>query len=423
MGRATAPTPAYRDDPDAVSLHTTPDDYAYSDAPDLGLDHAPLPPSYADSEASSAPAFTAPAPIHHLPPPTTRTNHASPSFKNGYPVVSSTLTLIDPLLDNDPVLLEKTIRANASIAPVQYIYIMGTHKETIKRGDKKETTEITDFRIVINLSPYLHPNFDPSDISTMELATVENSDKVHRGTRLRQRASRPTSDPEGAQSPKPTLTEWTHRYCASSAHLRSFRLHRVVTGLDTAFLQQRIEGLIRATNYRGHIAITFPVEDGYLVIYTDTRINRWRLTTWLRWLFYLSFLWLFAWPALFLATKRFAVVTARWPFSLAPPNDAHQSRLYTTVSEEQWVERWRVALRRLVLDRWQGEVSEEVMRGVEARPEDPGMPGVLRSGHEGVDAAVGLLSHGLQVARAVRGGGLERGLERGLQGGWGYDDC
>jgi len=38
-------------------------------------------------------------------------------------------------------------------------------------------------------------------------------------------------------------------------------------------------------------------------------------------------------------------------------------------------------------------------------------------GFEGADTAVGLLNHGLHLARAVRNGGLETGL----QGGWGYD--
>lgn len=419
MGRAPVPTPAYRDDPDAVSLDTTPDGYVYP------VDNTNLPPSYADSEASNTPAFS--APINYLPPPpTTRTNHASPSFKHGYPVVCSTLNLTDPLLDNDPVLLEKTIRANARIPPVQYIYIMGTHRETIRRGDRRETSEITDFRIVLNLSPYLHPNFDPTDTSTVALATVENDEKVYRGTMLPQRAPRSTQHMEGSHAPKPTLAEWAHRYCASSSHLRSFRLQRVVTGLDTTFLQQRIEGLIRSTNYRGHIAITFPVEDAYLDIYSDTLVNRWRLKPWVRWIFYLSFLWLITWPLLFLATKRFAVVRAHWPFSFSAPRGGSGSgsgggggspKSYTTVSEAQWVERWHVALRRLVLDRWQGEASDQVMSGIAARPHDPAMPGVLPTGFEGVDTAVGLLSHGLHLARAVRSGGLEMGL----QGGWGYD--
>ncbi|KAI8937313.1 hypothetical protein NX059_006520 [Plenodomus lindquistii] len=412
MGHTTpAPPPVYRDDPDAYPLDTTPDGYAYADTP--SHDDVSLPPSYADSEASSAPAaFT--TPIHHLPPPTTRTNHSSPSFKNGHPVVCSTQTLIDPLLDYDPALLEKTIRANAQTAPVQYIYILGTHRETVKRGDKKETTDVTDFRLVLNISHYLRPNFNADDTSSMFLDTADNTTKTYRGGIMRSRAPGVTQDIEIGGAPKPSLKEWTHRYCASSRLLRSFRLRREVTGLDTHYLEQGIERLIRATNYRGNISITFPVEDANLDIYTCTFINRWRLKSWVRWLFYLTFLWLFAWPALFFATKRYAVVYAQWPFSVT---DARGEKVYTTVSEAQWLERWHVALRRLVLQGWDGEVDEALMRSFAARDGDPLVMGRLGIGNGGLDTAVGLVSQGLRVARAVQGGDVGRVV----QGGWGYD--
>lgn len=106
---------------------------------------------------------------------------------------------------------------------------------------------------------------------------------------------------------------------------------------------------------------------------------------------------------------------AEWPFSAV---DANGNKTYTTVSEEQWFERWHVALRRLVLDRYQGEAGEEMMSGVIDRPADPPMPGTVSTGHAGVDSAMGALAQGFQVARAIQSGG---NLGRGLQGGWGYD--
>jgi hypothetical protein len=124
MGRA-APPPEYRDDPDAVSLHTTPDDYTYDDAPELNE-----PPSYADSEADAAPRPI----LQHVPPPTTRTDHNKPAFHNGKPQVCDTTTYMDLRYDTDPVFLEDALRSFASSAPVPLIYIMGTHKETTKRG-------------------------------------------------------------------------------------------------------------------------------------------------------------------------------------------------------------------------------------------------------------------------------------------------
>lgn len=408
MGRATDPAPEYRDDPDAVSLHTTPDNYEYEDAPDI----SGLPPSYTDSEAGSVAAFH--APIRHVPPPTTRTNHDSPSFKNGVPVVCETLNYMTALVDSDPAMLESVVKGNAEIAPSPYVYIMGSHKETIKRGDKKETQNITDFRIVVNFQRYLHRNFTEHDTSSMVLVTVENGEKTHRGTILKCRDPATKQDIE-VGSPKATLTEWCHRYCASPRMLRIFRLRRVVTGFDELHLKNRLEGLIRSTNYRGNISITFPIEDKNFDIYTSNRINTWRLKSSVCWIFYLTFLWIFTWPFLFFATKRYAVVRAEWPFSAV---DANGNKTYTTVSEEQWFERWHVALRRLVLDRYQGEAGEEMMSGVIDRPADPPMPGTVSTGHAGVDSAMGALAQGFQVARAIQSGG---NLGRGLQGGWGYD--
>jgi len=188
-----------------------------------------------------------------------------------------------------------------------------------------------------------------------------------------------------------------------------------VTGFDEEYLKKRIEGLIRSTNYRGRISITFPVENKNIDIYTSNRINEWRLKMWVRWIFFLSFLWIFSWPYLFFATKRYAVVRAEWPWSTV---DGRGNKHYTTISEEQWFERWHVGIRRLVLDGFQGEASDEILAGVIARPEDPPVPGTIRTGHEGVDSAVNLLTQGFQVARAISRGD---NLGRGIQGGWGYD--
>lgn len=413
MGKA-APPPEYRDEPDAVSLHTTPDDYIYDDAPEInGL------PSYADSEADR--------PIlHHVPPPSTRTDHNNPAFRNGNPQICTTVTAMDHSYDTDPAALESAVRNWAHAAPVPLIYIMGTHKETTKRGDKTETREITDFRIVLNLSPYIHPNFSPQDSTPMSLVTAPNGLKTHRGTVLKSRAPGATQDIEVGGAPPPSLTEWCHRFCASGSPLRIFRLHRAVTGLDTTYLSNRLEGLLRSTNYRGNIRITFPVEDENVDVYTAHAVNRWRNTTWICWTFYLTFLWIFTWPILFFTTKRWAVVQAEWPFSTASPQNA-SGRLYTTVSEEQYLNRWAAAIKRLALDRYQGLASEEMMRGVLERGGgldvnlNLSMPGSVGDVEGGVQGAVGMLAQGVQVARALSSRSVQ-GVVQGLQGGWGYDN-
>lgn len=360
MGKPVPPPPSYRDDPEAVSLRTTPDDYAYTDLPEP----SGLPPSYSESESSNHVPASA-IPIRHVAPPSTRTNHDRPSFKCGKPCVVETVDVTEPAYDTDPAQLEEAIRAYANSAPVPLVYIRGTHKETVRKNDnKRETHHVTDFRIVINLQHYLHPNFNPSDTSPMSLVTVSNGEKTHRGTILAHRAPGVKSDVEIGTTRAPSLTEWCHRYCASPRMLRIFRLRRQITGFEETQLRNRIVGLLRSTNYRGNISVTFPVEEANIDIYTSNRINTLRLKTWVCWLFYLSFLWIFSWPMLFFATRRYAVVRAEWPFSTT---DERGEKRYTTVSEEQWFETWKVAIRRLALERFEGEATEDMMRRVMAR--------------------------------------------------------
>lgn len=410
MGRSTRNTEAYRDDPDSVSLHTTPEDYDYDDAPEI----SGLPPSYADSEGQSS--VTVAPRIRHIAPPSTRMNHNTDvKLKHGEPHVCDTLTMMEPRYDTDPAYLEEAVRDLATQPPIPLVYIMGTHRETVKNGDKKQTRDVTDFRIVMNFQRYLGINFTTEgNTSLMGYDTVLNNDKTYRGSFRKTRAPGFKQDLE-IGLPAPSLKEWCHRYCASTASLRVFRLRREVTGLDRIFLKNRIEGLIRSTNYRGRISVTFPIEDRNVDIYTSARVNKWRLTTWVRWLFYLTFFWIFSWPYLYFATKRYAVVIANWPFSVS---DAHGNKKYATVSEEQWFEKWQIGIRRLVLDQFQGEASEEQLAGVIARPADPPMPGTLITGHAGIDNAASLLQQGFQVASAISRGD---NLSRGLQGGWGYD--
>lgn len=215
MGKAK-PTPApYRDDPDAVSLHTTPDDYEYDDAPDAGL-----PPSYADSQGPSSVADTAPV-IHHITPTSRRTDHSRwVSLKAGKPCVPETQTMSDPRLDTDPVALEAAVRELASEAPYPLVYLLGTHRETTKRGDKTETKDVTDFRIVIDLQHHIRT-------ANLSIRTVGNGEKTYRGSITKCRATGHKQDIEiGGR--EPVLREWCHRYCASPRMLRVFRLRRVV---------------------------------------------------------------------------------------------------------------------------------------------------------------------------------------------------
>jgi hypothetical protein len=417
MGANKRSPEEFRDDPDALSLHTTPDDYAYDDAAEIDG----LPPSYADSEGESASAAPPPI-IRHLPPPPDRSNRnhdQSYRLVGGKPKVCETQDIMDARYDSDPEYLEQGVGDFAKVPPNPLIYIIGTHKEAVRNGDKKEVKNITDFRIVLNMQEYLwRGRWEGEDATPMRLSTVSNGEKTYRGSFMKKRAPGVKQDIEvGTESP--SLREWCHRYCASSSLLRTFRIRREVLGLDQVYLSKRIEGLIRSTGYRGHLNITFPVEDKNVDIYTQNRINQWRLKTWVCWIFYLTFLWIFTWPYLFFATKRYAIVKAEWLFSRVDDNG---EKVYATISEEEWFERWHVGIRRYVLEGFEGEATYSRLQGVINRPADPPRPGRVSTGHAGfdnagVDNAVGFLQQGFRVASAISRGDPMAGL----QDGWGYD--
>ncbi|KAF2271835.1 uncharacterized protein EI97DRAFT_437514 [Westerdykella ornata] len=407
MGRPKYLPGEYRDDPDALSLQTTPDDYTYDDAPEING----LPPSYDDSEGDIVPAAGPSRPIRYVPP-SRYMDHDNAFVQSGGKIrVCDTQKTMDARYDLDPEYLEQRIKTMSLVPPNPLIYIVGTHRETVRNGDKKEVKDIIDFRLVINMGEYLVHD-DQTDFP-MKLGTATNGEKTYRGSFMKKRAPGAKQDIE-VGSDAPTLREWCHRYCASPSRLRIFRLRREVFGLDSHYLAKRIEGLIRSTSYRGRVRIEFPVENENVDIYTANRINEWRLKTWVRWLFYLTFLWIFSWPYLFFATKRYAVVKANWFFSTLDEND---NKIYATISEEEWFDRWHIAIRRYVLEGFQGEATYERMQGVINRPADPPTPGRPATGNVNVDNAVGLLQQGFRVARAISRGDPMAGL----QDGWGYD--
>jgi len=187
---------------------------------------------------------------------------------------------------------------------------------------------------------------------------------------------------------KPTLLEWCHLYCASHARMKKFRLSRVVSGLDTKYLHDTLQSLVHSTNYKGHTRITFPIENRAVEVYSSHKFNKWRMTTWICMLFYISMLWLFTWPYLYFATKKWAVVKVDWPFSFVMENG---ERCFTTISEKQWFAIWGKTVETSVLEKKKGAVTEEDLnRAVLPREE-------FQSGNAQVDLAANFVGAGLRA--------------------------
>jgi hypothetical protein len=187
-----------------------------------------------------------------------------------------------------------------------------------------------------------------------------------------------------------------------AANPSRFKLTRVVTGLDEAYLTEQLTSLIQNTNYRGHLKITFPVENPSVEVYSNHWVNRWRQNTWIYLLFLVTFLWIFAWPTLFFRTKKYSVVKSAWPFSRGCENG---SNTYATISESQWYNRWARAIEKAALAKRQAVLTEEDLATVNQPP------ATVNTGNQIVDQAFGLLGAGVRAYQEVN-----------RQVGWGYDD-
>ncbi|KAI1323643.1 hypothetical protein F5Y16DRAFT_332490 [Xylariaceae sp. FL0255] len=385
---------------DAVSLRSNPgpssasfpyqDRIENDDAPELNIDD--LPPAYSDTpdEASEA------APM--LPPNRTPATAVRPDIR---PRDHDALVVIDVntgaqgwvarSLENPPD-LENYIRQLATVPPRPFLKLVGTHHET--RRDSKGKTEkvkITDFDVSIEMTPYLYSDAQYRK-SWSELRTVENHEKVRRGTVIRKRAPGSRQDIEVGGPPQATLQEWCHRFSASHAGLKCFTLSRQIVGFDFETVKRHLESMVRDTNYRGHVTVEMVVKDGYFELYNDAKINRWRLTGWIKWLFFLTFLWIFSWPYLFFRTKRWEVAVVDWPFSRT--TDAGLKE-YVSISEDQWYNMWARAICRAVLEKRQKVLDQADLRS--AHEPNP----AFDTGNQSVDGALGLFRAGMHAMNEV----------------------
>jgi len=399
MSKASKSTtsPSLRPAPDAVSLHSqtsssfhsqTPP-YLDDDAPELEVDD--LPPLYADVAADSsdsAPLLTPSRPDgdgQQQQPAANLIPHHVRDANTG------AAYYLDRRLNEDPGLLQSHVEAWAATPPRPYVRVRGTHQQTVDKNGKKERSSVTDFDIHIELTPYLYSDATHRK-SWRELRTVDNGDKTRRGTVFRRRAPGAKQNIEVGGDTKPTLQEWCHMYCASHGGLKVFALKRKMVGFDEQAVRTRIETLVRSTNYRGHLNVTFPVKNATVEVYNDCRTNRWRLTTWIQWVFMLTLMFIFTWPYLFFRTKRFEVVVAEWPFSRPAVDGGKQ---YVSISEQQWYNMWGRALGRAVLGRRQGTLGQDDL--VAAEGAEPNFD----TGHATVDGALSFVRAGVNAMNEV----------------------
>jgi len=288
------------------------------------------------------------------------------------------------------------------------VKLYGTHQETRRNGNKETKERITDFCIYINITHLLGP------LGSGTTEFLPDNKRGYRGTIIpRLPPSNGISlDEEIGDDP---LSTWCQRYVSDPAKIKSFTLKREILHHDTKKLEQLLRSAIAETNYRGHLSVEFPKQDERVVIYSPGTINEWRMTVWIRWVFYLTFLWIFAWPVLFFLTSRYEVVKGVFQYADCAPNTS-PNRRPTVMSEVVWFNRWQSAIKRAALARMVNNdrsfLDEEYREATERMDARGGLvgstPEIPRTGNAFADGAFGLIGQGLRVAEgftSLRGWG------------------
>ncbi|KAL8671511.1 MAG: hypothetical protein Q9168_003980 [Polycauliona sp. 1 TL-2023] len=179
---------------------------------------------------------------------------------------------------------------------------------------------------------------------------------------------------------------------------------------------------IRGTNYRGNIAITYPVCNRATTIKSDHWINRYRHNVYIWWICVILQLWIITWPLLWLMTKRWEVFSVEWPCRIYRQPDGswpmtheflphvlwHEGRdteedplhpypgRVARMTETEWVGRWRLAVQMAAESKKRGALNEadrRIAQEVEARSRQGGPAGRSVVADTGfMAAATGLLS-------------------------------
>jgi hypothetical protein len=408
--------PSYKNDPDAVSMHTTPDDYEYAEPPSEGL------PSYNDSEAAASSSTVA----QEDGAQTTRARLIEPydviEYPSGpkganlpysKPTNKGAVTIrMDERLTDPHELYTYITGYMRGMAPRPIVRIQGWHNETVRRKDKKEQERVVDFDVSFSFQQYLSKAYDAD---FWDERTVEDGESAHRGGWRKTKAPGYKQGVQLTDEPQRTLQDWCEDYCASPSRLKIFRINRPVHGIQEQDLKVNIEHLIRSTHYRGTTNISFRVDEKAVDIYWPTLINRWR-TGWVRWIFYLTFLWIITWPILFFTTKWWDVYTVDWFFSRdADGSDGRTGRQFASISELRWFEQHKVLIRELVMSKYQG--SGDSFPTDVAPTQASAQPQALMAKIPGinVNSTVGILQTGVNVWNAVAAG------RSTAEQGWGYD--
>ncbi|KAL8667707.1 MAG: hypothetical protein Q9202_000562 [Teloschistes flavicans] len=310
----------------------------------------------------------------------------------------TTTTTHYPLYSQDAAFLGQMVHDQAKYPPTFTARMVGTHAETRRTKEKEEKVTVTDFDVRLDMTHLLVPSaMTPPNLLRNGYETPSPGVKAYRGYRTKTASA--TESAEDADS-------YMNSYISSPFPVRSFTLNRHIINHDSASLETLLTSLIGSTNYRGHLNVSFPITHNRVTVYSPCWQNDCRDKTWLRWFFYLTFLWIFSWPYLWFVTRRWEVMTAVFPYSSAPDG---RGREFVVKSEHAFFQEWKTSIRRAVVGKRQGWIDEEYRIATEEAGSDA-LARQPSTGNATADGALGFLRQAVNVGRDVA-----------MAGGWGAD--
>lgn len=317
-----------------------------------------------------------------------------------------------PNYSTDSHALHQMILEQAQYAPSYYLELLGTHKETERRHKKDSSETITDFHIRLNLTHLLTTGIRTGG----KLEILPDNQKGFRGGIIKSfEPSLSSSDIESG-STGDELQAWCHKFVSDPSSMKCFIFERKIINHDKIHLEYLLRRIVTSTNYRGQVYVNFPTSHKRVIVYSPHMINEWRMTTWIRWFFYLTCLWVVSWPVLILITRRYEIVKGIYQYADRPAGVGISARKATVQSEDEFVNHWEAALRSAIMGRMVKRdccldedfrvqvLQEEVARGQAAARVLQG------TGNTFADGAVGIISAATNLVG-----------EYNDARGWGYD--
>lgn len=127
----------------------------------------------------------------------------------------STRISLSSTVASDPKQLQSFVKSEARRMPNPIVRLIGTHTERRPRDRGTSETTVRDFDIRISMADLLAPAWRRTRLA-------ENRDKVYRGGRLKSVARGYNATDMLTRDSTPSLLEWCHLFCASSARLKSY---------------------------------------------------------------------------------------------------------------------------------------------------------------------------------------------------------